>query len=162
MGRSKHQLRRIATELLTHPEQSYTEIAGKVGIDTARPGINLYQTINTDGYKKVEAEIAAKILNAEEVKQKISDKTNSPNESVAIKALELMSKVHGLLTEKTQIIVKPNTADLTDISTEDIQSELVKRLRVGQAGVFKSPDGEHIAPCQAIDSNPKQAIDSEK
>jgi hypothetical protein len=160
VARSIYQLKRIANELLQHPEQSYTEIAEKTGINTNYPRINLYQTLQSDRFKAIMAEEIKKIYDKDELRETVSKWLRSDISSASLKAAELGMKEQAMLTERVETVTKPHDS-IAEISTDDLQAELVQRLRIGKQGVFsdnKSPDGDKVAPKTPIDSKQESAI----
>jgi hypothetical protein len=137
VARSEAQLRRIANELISHPEQSYTEIAAKTGINTAIPRNNLYQTIQSDRFKDIMAEETKKIYDKDELRETVSKWLRSENSTASLKAAELGMKEQAMLTERIENVSKPHD-NIAEISTDDLQAELVQRLRLSKSGVFSA------------------------
>jgi hypothetical protein len=49
--------------------------------------------------------------------------------------LKSLAKIGGMFLERVETVTKPHD-NLAEVSTDDLQAELVQRLRIGQAGVF--------------------------
>ncbi len=147
MARNPEQLKRIARELLTHPEQSYTEIAEKVGIDTSQPRNNLYQTLQSEGFKKIMAEIQKEIYDEDYLKRKVTAaiEETKPKDSVHGKYLELGMRNLAMLTDKT--INENRNYDAAEL--ERIRQKALKAAEVELnsvlAGTEKQP-GTEIEP----------------
>jgi hypothetical protein len=130
--------RKIARELLTNPTQSYSQIAEKIGIENINiQRQSIYQYLHTNSFKAVMEQEIPKFYDENKLKRKLDEaiEQTKPKDSVHGKYLELGMKSLGMLTERVENINKPHD-NLDTINTDDLQAELVRRLRLSQEGVF--------------------------
>lgn len=106
----------------------------------------------------------AKIMSADEVKSLFTDFARNPDkpDAIRLKAGELMGKVHAILTERNENYNKNMdlpALDLTKTDTQELTSELVRRLKLSSQGVNtqetpKEPSKEAAEQADATQVNP--------
>jgi hypothetical protein len=92
----------IARELLTNPEQTYTEIAQKAGIEVGNPAQTIYNRLKTENFKQVMAEETKKLYDEESLKNKLTQaiEGTKPKDAVHKGYLELGMRSLGMLIDR--------------------------------------------------------------
>jgi hypothetical protein len=139
--------RALLREMLSDPNQTYAQMAHNIGLDVHYPAQTIYNRVKTDSFQAIMAEEIEKIYDKTELRKTVSKWLRSDSPTASLKAAELGMKEQAMLTERVETITKPHET-LAEVSTDELQAELVQRLRIGQAGVFsdkQSPDGDKVA-----------------
>ena len=128
--------------MVINPDYTYEQLGKAAGLQNWKRQW-VYKVLRTKGFKRKMNEISKKLYDESALREKLNEFLNADkNDKLKLESILLGMRERGMLIDTVKTIDKPDVSDLSNISTDQLQSELVKRLRVGQAGVFSPAETE--------------------
>ena len=138
--RVKPRQRKIAA--LAFEGKKYPEIGREVYPNSAYPRQQVYNALQQPGTKQAMAELATIVYNEDYLRRKLTKIIEEPeNQRIEKDAIELAMRSLAMLTDKTQNL-NQNTeipANLGTIPADQLENELLKRLKMSSQGVDITP-----------------------